>query len=106
MKLAGGDRETFYGLSGLGDLIVTCSSEFSRNRKAGMLIGQGKNIEETRSEVGMTIESIDNINVGYKLGKKYNIDVPIINTVYDVLYNNLSPNEALSKLMNREKKFE
>ena len=59
----GGERETFYGLSGLGDLIVTCLSEHSRNRKAGKLIGQGKSLEETKQEVGMVIESIDNIDV-------------------------------------------
>ena len=102
----GGRKETFYGLTGLGDLIVTCSSEFSRNRKAGMLIGQGKTLEETKKEVGMTIESVDNIEVAYKLGKMYEIDTPIISTVYDVLYNNLKPEEAVIKLMTRDKKFE
>lgn len=102
----GGKHETFYGLSGLGDLIVTCSSKFSRNRKAGMLIGEGKTIEETRKEVGMTIESIDNIEVAYKLGKMYGIDMPIVNTVYDILYNGLQPKEAVKQLMIRNKKFE
>lgn len=102
----GGKAETFYGLSGLGDLIVTCSSKFSRNRKAGMLIGSGKTIEETRKEVGMTIESIDNIDVAYKLGQMYGIELPIINTVYDVLYNNLEPRKALTILMTRDRKFE
>lgn len=102
----GGKTETFYGLSGLGDLIVTCSSGFSRNRKAGMLIGEGKTIEETRKEVGMTIESIDNIEVAYKLGKMYGIDLPIVNSVYDVLYNGLQPREGVKKLMTRDKKFE
>lgn len=102
----GGKVETFYGLSGLGDLVVTCSSEFSRNRKAGMLIGEGKSIEETRKEVGMTIESIDNIDVAYKLGKMYGIDIPIVNAVYDVLYNGLQPREGVKKLMTRDKKFE
>lgn len=102
----GGKTETFYGLSGLGDLIVTCSSKFSRNRKAGMLIGEGKTIEETRKEVGMTIESIDNIEVAYKLGKMYGIDMPIVNAVYDVLYNGLQPREGVKKLMTRDKKFE
>lgn len=66
----GGKQETFYGLSGLGDLIVTCLSEHSRNRRAGKLIGQGKTLEETRKEVGMVIESIDNIDVAYELGKE------------------------------------
>ena len=102
----GGKTETFYGLSGLGDLVVTCSSKFSRNRKAGMLIGEGKTIEETRKEVGMTIESIDNIDVAYKLGKMYGIDMPIVNSVYDVLYNGLQPREGVRKLMMRDKKFE
>ena len=102
----GGKMETFYGLSGLGDLVVTCSSQFSRNRKAGMLIGEGKTIEETRNEVGMTIESIDNIDVAYKLGKMYGIDMPIVNIVYDVLYNGLQPREGVKKLMLRDKKFE
>ena len=102
----GGKTETFYGLSGLGDLVVTCSSKFSRNRKAGMLIGEGKTIQETREEVGMTIESIDNIDVAYKLGKMYGIDMPIVNTVYDVLYNGLQPREGMKRLMIRDKKFE
>ncbi len=102
----GGKTETFYGLSGLGDLVVTCSSKFSRNRKAGMLIGEGKTIEETRQEVGMTIESIDNIDVAYKLGKMYGIDIPIVNVVYDVLYNGLQPRDGIRKLMMRSKKFE
>lgn len=102
----GGKYETFYGLSGLGDLIVTCASKYSRNRKAGILIGQGKTIEETRTEVGMTIESIDNIEVAYELKNKYKIDMPIVTTVYDVLYNNLKPNMAVKELMLRDKKFE
>lgn len=102
----GGKKETFYGLTGLGDLIVTCSSMHSRNRRAGMLIGQGKTIEETRKEVGMTIESIDNIEVAYKLAKKYNIEVPIINTVYEVLFNKLDPREAVNILMTRDLKEE
>ena len=102
----GGIKETFYGLTGLGDLIVTCLSEHSRNRKAGKLIGEGKTLEETRKEVGMVIESIDNIQVAYKLGKMHNIEMPILNTVYDVLYNKLDPKTAVSNLMIRNKKSE
>ena len=102
----GGNKDTFYGLTGLGDLIVTCGSMHSRNRRAGMLIGQGKTIEETRKEVGMTIESIDNIEVAYKLAKIHNIEVPIINTVYRVLYDNLDPREAVTMLMTRDLKEE
>ena len=102
----GGQKETFYGLSGFGDLIVTALSEHSRNRKAGFLIGQGKTIEETKQEVGMVIESIDNIEVAYKLGKELNLELPIVNTVYDVLFNGLNPKEAVNLLMTREKKQE
>ena len=101
-----GQKETFYGLTGLGDLLVTCYSDHSRNRKAGKLIGAGKSIEETKKEVGMVIESIENIDVAYELGKKFNVDLPIINTVYDILYNGLDPKEAVNLLMTREKKAE
>ena len=102
----GGKEETFYGLSGLGDLIVTCLSEHSRNRKAGYLIGQGKSLEETKKEVGMVIESIDNIEVAYELGKLHNIEMPIVETVYKVLYENLDSQEAVRNLMTRDKKME
>lgn len=102
----GGKKDTFFGLSGLGDLIVTCLSEHSRNRRAGKLIGQGKTLEEAKKEVGMVIESIDNIDVAYALSQKYNIEVPIINTAYDVIYNKLDAKEAVEKLMTREKKME
>ena len=99
-------EDTFYGLSGLGDLIVTCLSEHSRNRKAGKLIGQGKSLEETKKEVGMTIESIDNILVAKKIIEKYNVEMPIVESVYDILYNNLDPKLAVNRLMTREKKME
>lgn len=102
----GGKKETFYGLSGLGDLIVTCLSEHSRNRKAGRCIGRGLTIEETKKEVGMTIESIDNIEVAYKLAQKYNVEMPIVNIVYKVLYDGVSPKDAVKILMTREKKSE
>jgi len=102
----GACKDTFYGLTGLGDLIVTCLSEHSRNRKAGRLIGAGKTIDETRKEVGMTIESIDNIEVAYELSKIHNVEMPIVNAVYDVLYNGLEPKKAVLMLMTRDKKSE
>ena len=102
----GGKKDTFYGLSGLGDLIVTCLSEHSRNRRAGKLIGQGKTLEEARKEIGMVIESVDNIDVAYELGKIHKIEMPIVDTVYDVIYNKLDPKEAVDRLMTREKKTE
>ena len=102
----GGEKDTFYGLSGLGDLIVTCLSEHSRNRKAGKLIGQGKTLEETKKEVGMPIESIDNIEVAYELAKINNIEMPIVQMVYDVLYSKLDPKKAVEMLMTRDRKSE
>ena len=102
----GGRKETFYGLSGLGDLIVTCLSKHSRNRKAGMLIGQGKTLEEAQQEVGMVIESIDNIEVAYELCKIHNVYMPIVETVYKVIYENLKTEDAVKDLMTRDKKSE
>ncbi len=102
----GAREKTFYGLTGLGDLIVTCGSKHSRNRRAGEMIGKGYSIEEAKKQIGMVIESVDNIDVAYKLAKKYNIEMPIVNAVYDVLYNNLDPREAVDILMNRDIKSE
>lgn len=102
----GGEMKTFYGLTGLGDLIVTCGSQHSRNRRAGELIGKGYSIEDAKKEIGMTIESIDNIDVAYALAKKYNVEMPIVETVYDVLYNGLEPREAVEILMTRDLKSE
>ena len=98
----GAEENTFYGLSGLGDLIVTCSSEHSRNRRAGRFIGQGHTVEETRVLVGQTIESIDNIESAYKLAKELGVEMPIVNVVYDILYNGLDPKEAVDILMTRK----
>jgi len=102
----GSNPATIYGLTGLGDLIVTCSSNHSRNRRAGILIGQGKTIEEAKQEIGMTIESIENIKTAFKLSKKYDVEMPIIETVYKVLFENLEPVTAINELMTREAKFE
>ncbi len=102
----GGEEKTFYGLTGLGDLIVTCGSEHSRNRSAGVMIGKGFSIEETRKEIGMTIESVDNIDVAYELSKIYNVEMPIVHAVYDVLYNGLDPRVAVNNLMTRDLKEE
>ena len=75
----GGQIDTFYGLTGLGDLIVTCLSQHSRNRNAGFLIGKGNSIVLCKKKkIGMTIESIDNIDVAKKLSDKYKIEMPIV----------------------------
>jgi len=85
---------------------VTCLSEHSRNRRAGKLIGQGKTLEEAKQEVGMVIESIDNIEIAYDLMKKYDVSMPITEAVYEVLHEGLNPGEAVNCLMTRDKKEE
>ena len=102
----GGEPKTIYGLTGLGDLIVTCLSEHSRNRRAGILLGQGKNLDEIREEIGMTIESIDNIEIAYNLSKEYNIEMPIVHEIYKVLFNQKPAEEAINDLMRRDLKRE
>ena len=102
----GGKEETFYGLTGLGDLIVTCLSEHSRNRTAGKLMGEGASLEEAKKKVGMVIEGVENIDVAYELAEKYNVDMPIVNAVYNMLYNGLSPKDGVKMLMTRDKKTE
>ena len=102
----GGKQETFYGLTGLGDLIVTCLSEHSRNRRAGKLLGQGMQIDEIRKEIGMVIEGVDNIEVAYELSKIYDVEMPIVKAVYEVLYGNLDARTAVTMLMTRDKKSE
>ena len=102
----GGKFETFMGLTGVGDLIVTCTSMHSRNRRAGILIGQGRSVNEALDEVKMVVEGIKSCKSAYKLAKKYNIDTPIINTAYDVLFNNVNPTAAVTELMQRDKKSE
>ncbi len=102
----GADMQTFYGLTGLGDLFVTCSSTHSRNRKCGILLGQGMNIDEAKKEVGMVVEGINAIEGAYILVKKYDIYAPIISEMYDILHNDKSVKEATVNLMTRGKKTE
>lgn len=102
----GAEEKTFYGLTGLGDLIVTCGSKHSRNRKAGELIGKGLSVEDAKKQIGMTIESIDNIEVAFKLKEKHNIYMPIVESIYNVLYNKLDVKEAVAKLMLSQTKYE
>ena len=102
----GGKPETFMGLSGIGDLIVTCTSMHSRNRRAGILIGQGVSADEAVSQIKMVVEGIKACECTYKLAKKLNVDMPIINMAYDVLQNKVKPDEAVKKLMLRSIKSE
>ena len=84
----GGKLETFFGLTGIGDLIVTCLSEHSRNRKCGLLIGKGMKLDEAIKEIGMVVEGINACKIFYEIAKEKNIEVPIIESLYEVLFNN------------------
>lgn len=102
----GANSSTFAGLSGIGDLIVTCTSMHSRNRRAGILIGEGKNLEETLKEVKMVVEGITATEVAYEVAKDLKIDMPITNAIYSVLHNGCNPNEVVIELMMRNKTHE
>jgi glycerol-3-phosphate dehydrogenase (NAD(P)+) len=102
----GANPITFSGLAGLGDLIVTCISEYSRNRRAGIEIGKGKSINEALASIGMVVEGVRTTKSTYKLSKIYNVDMPITEQTYYVLYENLSPQIAMENLLNRDKKVE
>ena len=102
----GAKEETFNGLTGIGDLIVTCTSMHSRNRRAGILIGQGYTLDETIEKVRMVVEGVYSTKAVYELAQKYNVDMPIVNEAYNVLYNSKNPKQAVLDLMKREKKDE
>jgi len=102
----GAKVDTFNGLSGIGDLIVTCTSMHSRNRRAGILIGQGKTLEEAQKEVGMVVEGVKTCKAAKELADKSNVETPIITEAYNVLFNNTKVSDALTNLMGRLKKNE
>ena len=102
----GGRRETFFGLSGIGDLIVTCASMHSRNRRAGILIGKGYTMDEAMNEVKMVVEGVYSAKAALGLAHKYEISMPIIEQVNLVLFGGKSAKEAVADLMLRDKKVE
>ena len=102
----GGKAETFYGLTGIGDLIVTCASMHSRNRRAGILIGKGSTMQEAMEEVKMVVEGVYSTRAAVSLAEKYHIEMPIIEQVNAVLFENKSADEAVRDLMIRDKKIE
>ncbi|MEE1249482.1 MAG: NAD(P)H-dependent glycerol-3-phosphate dehydrogenase [Lachnospiraceae bacterium] len=102
----GANPKTLNGLTGIGDLIVTCASKHSRNRKAGMLIGQGYTMEEAMKEVKMVVEGVYSAKAAIALGKKYGVSMPIIEQVNDVLFEDKPAKEAVMDLMLRDKKVE
>lgn len=102
----GADRETFNGLSGIGDLIVTCTSMHSRNRRAGILIGQGKSVKEALDEVKMVVEGVKTCKAAKALADKYNVEMPIVEEVYKILFEDAPAKDAVANLMGRKKRNE
>lgn len=102
----GGKAETFYGLSGIGDLIVTCASMHSRNRRAGILIGQGYTMDQAMAEVKMVVEGVYSAKAAMGLAKKYDVQLPIIEQVNQILFEDKPAKEAVGELMLRDKKIE
>ncbi len=102
----GADPLTFSGLSGLGDLIVTCDSRHSRNRRVGEEIGKGKTLDKVLSEMQAVAEGVKTTISAYNISKKYDIDLPIVAQVYEILFHNVKPGKAIKKLMTRESKDE
>lgn len=102
----GAKRETFSGLTGLGDLIVTCDSKHSRNRRCGIFIGEGMKVSEAIKEVGMVVEGITTTEATYELAGKLNVDMPITETIYKVIEGKIKALEAVDILMGRDGKVE
>ena len=102
----GCNERTFFGLAGIGDLIVTATSNHSRNNRAGMLIGQGKTPEEAQKEVGMVVEGVNALPAAIRLCEKYNMDMPLINAVREVILNRADPRKIVQDLMSRKLKKE
>lgn len=102
----GGKSETLYGLSGMGDLIVTCASMHSRNRRAGILMGQGKTMDEAMKEVNMVVEGVHSAKAALTLARKYQVQMPIVSQVNAILFERKSAESAVSELMLRDGRIE
>ncbi|MBQ8302067.1 MAG: NAD(P)-dependent glycerol-3-phosphate dehydrogenase [Clostridia bacterium] len=102
----GCERQTFMGLAGIGDLIVTCTSRHSRNNRCGELIGGGMSYDEASREIGMVVEGYHALEAAMELSKKYKVEMPITEAVYDIIKNGLDPKAAMYRLMTRDLKSE
>ena len=102
----GGKPETFYGLTGIGDLVVTCASKHSRNHRAGEFLGQGYSLPETLNKVNMVVEGVNAAKSIQELGRKYSVELPITEQACEVLFNEKDPKRAVLELMGRDKKNE
>lgn len=99
-------KDTFYGLTGIGDIVVTATSNFSRNHNAGVLLGKGVSLEDTLKEIGMVVEGVNALCAAKELSERYNVSMPIVEAVYSVIYKNVNPKDAVTALFNRTLKVE
>ena len=105
--MALGAREsTFMGLSGLGDLMLTCSGDLSRNRQVGLRLGAGESLEDIASSMSMVAEGVKTTQAVYRLAQRLGVDMPVTGTMYSVLYEGFAPREAVQALMGRQLKEE
>lgn len=102
----GANQDTLFGLAGLGDLVVTCGSKHSRNYRAGLLIGQGNDLETTLNKINMVVEGVNTTRAGKKLGEKYNVELPIIEKANEIIFERKDPRTAVLELMTRKGKEE
>jgi len=102
----GAEKETFLGLAGVGDLIVTCTSMHSRNRRCGIMIGEGMKPEEATKKVGMVVEGMFTTEAAYELAKKAEVEMPITEGIYRIIKGEVSAKEAAEELMGRDRKHE
>lgn len=102
----GGKPDTFKGLACLGDLVLTCTDDQSRNRRFGLAIGKGMNITEAEESIGQVVEAVRNAKEVYELAHRYDIEMPICEAIYHILYSGISPKEAAHNLLTRDLKFE
>jgi glycerol-3-phosphate dehydrogenase (NAD(P)+) len=102
----GADKKSLFGLTGVGDLIVTCTSPHSRNYQAGYKLGHGKDLEETLNSMTMVVEGIRTCEAAYKYAVEHDLDLPIIEQIYNVLFNKLDPEIAYKNLLERSRKKE
>ncbi len=105
-KAIGCNEKSFFGLTGIGDIVVTSTSKHSRNYNAGFYLGQGYSLDETLSKVGMVVEGVNCLKAAKKLANKYGVEMPIVDAVYSIVFENAKAFDAVNALFNRELKFE
>ena len=105
-EVLGGKRDTFMGLAGIGDLVLTCTDDQSRNRRLGLMLGKGKTLEQSLASIDQVVEGVQTAREIHELAQSHGIEMPIVDQVFNVLYENCSPKNAVHSLLAREQKAE